>query len=99
MERISKLWTERPNERLGKILVNEQSQATLGRDNQTAPFSLSGVEQAGSDIILGKLRKLAQQFAFRHRSERTQDVPNGEAGSANRWLAEPDLRIHCDSLK
>ncbi len=53
VERIRKLRTEGLNERLGKVLVNEQSQATLDRDDQTAPFPLSSVEQAGSDVIMG----------------------------------------------
>ena len=99
VERVWELWTEGSNQGLGKILVDQKPHLALRRDDQAPPLPLGRVEQAGSHVLVGELRELAEQFLLGHGGKVSEDIANRQAGAANGRFPESDLGICDNALK
>ncbi len=70
------------------------------RDAECPSFALRRVGQAGPDVVLGQLRKVAEHLVLGHAtSQVSQYVAHGDPRPADTRLPKQDGRINADAVE
>jgi hypothetical protein len=81
-------------------LIEEQPDHLRSRCTQSAPLAFGRVGKTCPDVLARELREIPKNLVLRHASGKVpEDVADGDAGTTDARLSEPDGRVQSNALE